>query len=91
MNLSHAEQVQKAVEFYLENAYAMAKQYGIEVDAQINVRIIPNRDKNIDADFIVTSSGEIKLPVAEQVLLQAKEGQAEENEVEQVSTDKVEE
>lgn len=84
--ISKAEQIQKTVEFYLENAYAMAKQYGIEVDADIKIRIIPNKDKNIDADFIVTSSGDIKLPVAEQLILQAKEQSEQENQNEQEET-----
>lgn len=84
--ISKAEQIQKTVEFYLENAYAMAKQYGIEVDADIKIRIIPNKDKNIDADFIVTSSGDIKLPVAEQLILQAKEQSEQENQNEQKET-----
>ena len=77
MSLMQAENVQKLFNFYLENALQVAQMSGVETQAEIKVRIIPNKDKNVDAKYVIVGAGKVLIPGAEEVVAHLSEGNPE--------------
>ena len=73
MDLLQAENVQKLVKFYLDNALNLAAVSGVEADAEIKIRVIPNKDKNVDAKFVIVGSGKVIIPGQEELVAQISE------------------
>ena len=78
MDLLQAENVQKLIKFYMDNALNLAAVSGVEADAEIKIRIVPNKDKNVDAKFIVIGSGKVLIPGQEELIAQLSDAPAEE-------------
>lgn len=90
MDLLKNEGVEKLLRFYIDNALNMATVTGVEADAEIKIRIVPNKDKNVEAKFIVSGSGKVIIPGGEEALAQLSEAPEEEKEVPEVEAEVVE-
>lgn len=80
MNVLDIQGLQNFVKFYIDNAVALSQQADVEVDAELKIRVIPNKDKNIDAKLIFAGSGKIIVPGKEEVIAAVGEENKEENE-----------
>ena len=68
MDLLKTENVEKLFRFYVDNALNLATMSGVEADAELKIRIIPNKDKNIEAKFVIIGSGRVLIPGQEEEL-----------------------